>query len=149
MQKVLSSGCKLGWRFPRVGNVHNFSIEIGGTVHVFARERDRPSASPHLYATRVRHGQRSRPQRVSIWKRNKYGGVGKDLEPALHDRFENGLRVGRRSADQLENFSGRRLLMKCLVALATKEGVPRLLNLRTREFWCGGVASRARSAPRS
>src|SRR6185369_4517948 len=43
-------------------------------------------------------------------------------QSALNDGFEDGLRVGRRTADRLENFSGRGLLLQRLVALADENG---------------------------
>ncbi len=116
-------------------------------MHVFAGERDRPLAHPRLCAIGVRRDKSGRPQLVSIWKRDGNGGVRKELQPASHDRLEHGLRVVRRTADQLENFRSRSLLLQRFVALAPRNiGVLGNGFAKTSGFWrtarfCCGLAT--------
>ena len=89
---------------------------------IFARERNRPALSNALARAGSVSANAAARSLSPSGKRNEDRGVGKELQPALHDRLEHGLRVGGRTADHPENFSSRSLLMQCLVALAGKRG---------------------------
>src|SRR5262249_8581141 len=117
-QKVLRSNRKFGRRLAAVRNIQNLSIEERDSVKIFARKRDRPSASPGFCADRIRFGKGGRTDFAALRKRNQNGRPGKKPEPALHDRVKYRLSVRRRTADQFENFSSCSLLMQRFVAFA-------------------------------
>ena len=88
---------------------------------IFARERNRPDAEQCFGASGICVGKCGGTQLVAVGKHNEDRGIGKELQSALHDCLEHGLRVTGRTADQFENFSSRSLLVQRLVALAFKQ----------------------------
>jgi len=85
---------------------------------------------------------RRQPAACHRRKCDEYGGVRKELQPASHDRLEHGLRVGRRTADQLENFRSRSLLLQRFVALA-----PNLRDVRVLRSGGPNACAFRRTAP--
>ena len=83
---------------------------------IFARERNRPDAEQCFGASGICVGKCGGTQLVAVGKHNEDRGIGKELQPALHDCLEHWLRVGRRGADHAENLRGCRLLLTCLIA---------------------------------
>ena len=106
-QEVPAAGREFERRVPDVGDVHDPGVENGGAVHVLARERKREPAPPRLGASGIRLGDGRGPHLVPVRERDADGGVGEELQPALHDGIEHRLRIVERVADDSQDLGGR------------------------------------------
>ncbi len=120
-------------RVARVGNVHLPPVEDGGAGDVFARQRHRIARLQRFgLSAASATGDGAEVDGVAFGQRDDDGRVREQPQPAAHDGIERRLRVGRRIADDFENFRGRGLLLQRLGeivgALAQLVEQPRVLD---------------------
>jgi len=87
-----------------IRNVDHPAIEDGERVHVLTREPEWKARRPGCPALGIEVGDCREPHLVAVGQHHGDGGIREQIQAALHDGFEDRLRVGGRTADGLENF---------------------------------------------
>ena len=111
-QQILRAHRQFLRRLMRVSKIDFAPVKDGCAGDKLVRQRHRIAPPQGFETGLVRPANSGELDQITVGKRNGHDRVRKQVQPAAHDGVEGRLRVGRRVADDLENFRRRGLLLQ-------------------------------------
>src|SRR4029453_13873142 len=111
-QRILRAHRQFLRRLVRVSKIDFVPVEDGCAGDKLVRQRHRIAPPQGLETGLVRPANSGKFDQIVVGKRNGHDRFREQVQPAAHDGVEDRLRVGRRVADNFENFRGRGLLLQ-------------------------------------
>ena len=111
-QQILRTRRQFLRRLVRVSKIDFAPVKDGCAGDKLVRQRQRKALPQGFDTGLVRPANSGELDQIAVWKRNGQDRVREQVQAAAHDGVKDRLRVGRRVADDLENFRRRGLPLK-------------------------------------